>query len=433
MKNYLKIQSKGSIENEALSLIGASTKKNDKTKIGFYGSGLKYSISALLRNGIEFKIFSSQRQIQITTKETLFRGQDFKTVIIDGESTSLTTTMGGDAWDKPFAPIREIYSNALDEDEDTVLEMTTETEGRENKTTFLIEATNEVIHFYDNIKLYFCNHNPNVLHANEYAAFYPQTEDETLRLFRKNILCLHKDKEKALFSYNSSQFEINESRVLDSEYDAKNILGGAWKKCDNENLIQQLINGLQGGNDGYFEHHINYGTYRGEFSEAWKTVMLRDKFVPVEILSFCSPEEVSERIALPMRLLKPLLQKFPEIDILGLSSTGNDDENFLLVEKPSQILVNKVIDALDVLRRTNYKYRMDNVNIEYVKFTKTHVLGLAKDDKIYLSEKLDTYDVNAIAKIIIEENEHNRSGFGDETREFQNHLFDLYFDSLKGY
>lgn len=30
----------------------------------------------------------------------------------------------------------------------------------------------------------------------------------------------------------------------------------------------------------------------------------------------------------------------------------------------------------------------------------------------------------------IEENEHNRSGLSDETREFQNHLFSLYYDQL---
>jgi len=56
MKTFLKIQSKGEIETEAFTLIGASSKRNDETKIGYFGSGLKYSIAALLRNNIDFKI-----------------------------------------------------------------------------------------------------------------------------------------------------------------------------------------------------------------------------------------------------------------------------------------------------------------------------------------------------------------------------------------
>ena len=49
---------------------------------------------------------------------------------------------------------------------------------------------------------------------------------------------------------------------------------------------------------------------------------------------------------------------------------------------------------------------------------------------MYLSLKLDSYSVDEIAKIIIEENEHNITGFEDETRSFQNHLFSLYYDQL---
>ncbi len=35
-----------------------------------------------------------------------------------------------------------------------------------------------------------------------------------------------------------------------------------------------------------------------------------------------------------------------------------------------------------------------------------------------------------IAKIIIEENEHNKTGFSDETRNFQNHFINLYYNEL---
>ena len=64
MKQFLKIQSSGEIEQEAFTLIGASSKRGDQTKIGYFGSGLKYSIAALLRNNIEFKVFQGEKEIE---------------------------------------------------------------------------------------------------------------------------------------------------------------------------------------------------------------------------------------------------------------------------------------------------------------------------------------------------------------------------------
>ena len=55
---FIKIESKGNIDPQAFVLLGASTKRDDESKIGFFGSGLKYSIAYLLRNNIEFKVFS---------------------------------------------------------------------------------------------------------------------------------------------------------------------------------------------------------------------------------------------------------------------------------------------------------------------------------------------------------------------------------------
>ena len=56
---YLKIVNKGEIYEKAFTLIGASTKRGDDSKIGFFGSGLKYAMAVLLRNEIHFKTGNS--------------------------------------------------------------------------------------------------------------------------------------------------------------------------------------------------------------------------------------------------------------------------------------------------------------------------------------------------------------------------------------
>jgi len=93
--------------------MGISSKRGDEEKIGFFGSGNKYSIALLLREKIPFKIFSGEKEVKFTTDTVMFRGQTYEQIRINGEPTSLTTSMGPD-WEPWFA-IREMYCNAVDE------------------------------------------------------------------------------------------------------------------------------------------------------------------------------------------------------------------------------------------------------------------------------------------------------------------------------
>ena len=70
-QKYLLIQNKGEIDINALILMGGSTKRNNSSMIGHFGSGNKYSIALLLKNKIGFKIYSGENEIIITT-ETVF-------------------------------------------------------------------------------------------------------------------------------------------------------------------------------------------------------------------------------------------------------------------------------------------------------------------------------------------------------------------------
>jgi len=426
MKNYLEIKSFGEIDIQAFTLIGASTKRGDSSMIGMYGSGNKYSIATLLNQNIDFKVFSGEDEIVFTTKEQTFRNQDFKVILVNGVETSLTTTMGGNDWKNAFAPIREIYSNALDEDADATLTKTTTFTAEKGYTKFYIELTEDVEHFYKNIHLYFCKTNPKVLYSNKDGAMYSNTDDGNIRIFRKGILSHYDSKNKALLHYNLDNIEINESRVIKYIWQINYKLANLWKSCTDQELISTLLFRLNGGNNGFLEHHIEWSESE-VFTDEWYSICKIKKFAPVEYSEMFSEDELKNAFLLPMKLLKPLKEQFPDLNILGM--TSKTDSNFV-VSKPNQILVDKVIDAMSKLNSTRYKHRFDNPQIEYVKFFNQGTLGLADDGKIYLSTKLDSFSVDEIAKIIIEENEHNITGLSDETRGFQNHLFSLYFDQL---
>jgi len=426
-KRYLEIKSFGHIDTQAFSLIGASTKRGDSGKIGLYGSGNKYSIATLLRQNIDFKVFSGEDEISFTTRSQNFRDQNFEVILINGQETSLTTTMGGDDWNTAFAPIREIYSNALDEDSNSTIKQVSSFDPENGYTKFYIEMTEGVEHFYKNIHLYFCNHNPKVLYSSaSHGSIFENTDNNSFRVFRKGILSHFDPKLKALFHYNFTDLDINESRVVKYVWQIDSRIGQILKTTTNEAIINTLLLQLNGGNAGFVEHKADWNTYTN-FSSVWLNVCKTYKFVPVEFAHLFKPSDVEGRLGLPMKMLKALKSQFDELDILGLGQTEKGD--FVEVEA-STILTDKVIDAIIKLNNTEYKFRLKDPIIKYVHFSDEKVLGLANEGVIYLSTKLDVYGIDEIAKIIIEENEHNITGFEDETREFQNHLFSLYYDKL---
>ena len=138
MKSYILIQNDGEIETNSFELIGASTKRDEKGKIGFFGSGLKYSIAYMMRKGIDFKIFSGLNELKFTTTKEQLKGKDFERICINGKETSYTVTMGP-TWTKDWFILREVYCNALDEGSCTLVRSTANVFPSEGKTRIFIE------------------------------------------------------------------------------------------------------------------------------------------------------------------------------------------------------------------------------------------------------------------------------------------------------
>lgn len=425
---FLQIKSKGEMALEAISLIGASTKRGDPNSIGMFGSGLKYALASIMRQDIPFVIFSGEKEIRLSTKVVEFKGKQFNRIYINGTETSLTDSMGTEDWDGTFPFIREIYSNALDEDKDATIEMVDAPEIEEGYTIFCLEATPNITLLMSNFERYFLRPADAIEVINNRGEIHRKSDG--IRIFRKGILAHHDKETKSIFSYNLEDLDINESRVVKNIYQARNKIAEMLESMTNKRNIRVWINTLSGGNAGYFEHTCIlpdwYSTYANpELVE----VLLENKYYPIETKELYEEDEMKGRISLPLALLKRFVQYAPDIDILGLNSSNDNEDDMYIECAPPERLFDKVADAVSLLKRTNYKHRLEH-DIVYCKFIDSEILGKAENNKIMLSVKLDTYSVDEIAKIIIEEQEHLHSGFGDGTRNFQNHLFNLYFDEL---
>src|SRR5690606_37237368 len=134
----------------------------------------------------------------------------------------------------------------IDEDEDACLEICNDFNPEVGYTKIFVECTEKVMHFYEKKHLYFCKDNPKVLHATDKGSLYPY--EEGFRVYRKGILAHHRPDNKALFNYNFEVgADINESRVLRSESDARWYIPMILKSLTNKNIIKHILTSLSGG------------------------------------------------------------------------------------------------------------------------------------------------------------------------------------------
>lgn len=102
----------GEIDIRGATVAGLSAKDND-SPIGYFGTGLKYSIACILRWGGSITIYSGRTAYDFTSSPDSFRGQEFHQVLMNDQPLGFTTDYGKN-WE-PWQVYRELYANALDE------------------------------------------------------------------------------------------------------------------------------------------------------------------------------------------------------------------------------------------------------------------------------------------------------------------------------
>ena len=108
----MKFYSETKLDPLAFSVMGVSAKENDNA-IGFFGTGFKYAIAIILRNGGSVRIESEGEKWEFDTVPVSFRGQETKQVVCNDKELGYTTDYGK-LWSVADA-FRELYCNAKDE------------------------------------------------------------------------------------------------------------------------------------------------------------------------------------------------------------------------------------------------------------------------------------------------------------------------------
>lgn len=240
---YLKLSNKGEIDVRLIFLMGATTKTDDLSKIGKFGTGMKYAISYFLRNGIDFKVFSGENEVMFNTEEQVIGNNVFEEIYCNGKSMNITTHYGHQwqAWEA----LREIWCNAKDEglEGKKTLDSRSVMQGTKDTTCFYIQMTKEIREVYEKWGSYFLEDVP--LYEDDSVAIYKNTEGK-LKLYKNTVLIEDSEVYNSLFHYDIKQAELNELRQYRGYH--KSDIGRALLNS-NKAVIELLLEAIKANTD----------------------------------------------------------------------------------------------------------------------------------------------------------------------------------------
>lgn len=410
---YLKIQNRGELDIRLISLMGGTTKFGNSYKIGRFGTGLKYSLSYLVRNNIDFKIFVGEKEVPVETRRENIQGVDFDILYINGERSSITSSMGVD-W-LGWMIVRELWCNAKDEGEEK-RGYVEECFGVEGATTFFIQLTGEIKDTVDNWDKYFI-HEQLPMFESEVFALYPASDK--FRIYKQGVLIYEEKKDRAVFSYDIKNASINELREYTGilSFDLLNIIASL-----DRNNAEYFLSNIK---EECYEWNMDYD-WSKEFSDGWKEAIGQAKVIAKQDYDSFKNRWIKmdedSFIVVPQGLHKKLATKFPSISAVRRSDKINS-----FYETFDSELESKIKSAVVILGHAGYSI---NPELKFIYGVFGDPMVFAKvniDEKIVMfSEELKRGSMFNIISTIIEENEHFLTGFEDCTRKFQQHFIDLY-------
>lgn len=212
--NYLRITNNGLICAEDLMLIGSSTKRDQVGKIGMFGSGWKYALAWLMRNGCKPIIMSGTTLLDVDFTVKMHRDKAVEVITVNGEATSLTTEMGP-KWTGWMA-LREIISNAIDEGGHEIQTAWNPMpfRGEEGITTIYIPMNSELAEVMLQFDRYFA-FNRKETFKNPFGRLFLKKESSPMNIYRRGIRCFDTKKE-SLIDFDFEDIAINEDRLAQS-------------------------------------------------------------------------------------------------------------------------------------------------------------------------------------------------------------------------
>lgn len=380
---YVIFENDGEIDKRAITVLGASVKEG--SAIGYFGTGLKFSIACLLRNDCLVKISSGDEELNFNATSQKIRGSDFDIVCMNEQELSFTTQLGRD-W-KLWQAFRELHSNCLDEGGKTYLSnVLPQPQGGK---TIIAVSGEDFIKEYENMDNIFISKELHQVESNDKCDVY-----EGNGIFYRGVRVM--EQSNALRRYNiKEKIDLTEDRTVKYDFQVNRVVAYTISQSSDERYIEACCTSKYGD---CLEGRVCLDEVSSKPSDTYMKV--------VEWLQ-------KNKMADLRSDAKKLYEKFaPKIEPDAVQI--NDIEKAQL---------EKALIFCDKLGFPARKYPIDvyeTLGTGVLAAAHTHQEGR----NIMLSKEIFSKGVMTLTRGLIEEYIHLQYGHDDYSQEMQNFIFD---------
>lgn len=377
-------QNAGLIDLAAVTTMGVSVKDGDGP-IGYFGTGLKFAIATILRDGGSVVLFRGQEPHFFTARTITVRGQEFQQVCMNDHALGFTTQLGRN-WEAWMA-FRELASNCRDEGGRYFADKG-DWSPMDGHTT-IVAYSEKIAEAYRSRANILLESEP--LFANDFIEIH---EGPSAHAFYRGVR-IHETWKPTALRYNiKRKIDLTEDRTAKYNFQVNDaIRDGLLDSSEGDLLRRALTCG-----DRFLEHDLDFGT---------DTVKPTEEFVRLGTTLSMDAEQVLTA--------NPSVVRTARNRALKAMRPG---DGMVLGEREEKMLDR----AVRMLAAGGFDPNAFPVVCVDTLGPGTH--GLAKDGKIFMSRLAFDKGTREVAATLLEEYAHLRSGMPDCSRGFQNWLFD---------
>ncbi len=377
-------QNEGLIDTRAITIMGVSSKEG-KNPIGYFGTGLKYAVAIILREGGTVRIWRGLEELRFETRRERIRVNDFDLIYMNDRELGFTTDLGKN-W-QTWMAFREIYCNTMDEGG---ICTTARVKPRKDKTTIMV-SHDDFMECYEKRSSFILETRP--IYAGDGIEMHP---GKSQHLYYRGMLAGELDRVSA-HTYNiTAASDLTEDRTLKNMHLAEARIATSILSSHDESFIERMLT----QDDGLWENklQLDHGYFNTEPSKTVMRVMERLSGDYTQTLNYSAQLMYRRRL---------------------------DD-----LAEPEQIELNRV-QRLQLRRAVEFckkmGYQVDKDPIFFIKGMSANRLAQAEhipNKRVIISERVFEMGTKILVHALLEEHWHLELSYTDESRDFQNFLID---------
>jgi len=376
-------ENSGVIDPRAITTFGVNSKETARA-IGFFGTGLKYAISIILREGCSITVYSGKNKLEFGKLQEKIRVDTFDLITMNGEPLGFTTEVGK-TWDL-WQAFRELYCNCIDEG-GTVSEIPSgeKVEGEEGKTKIVVEG-DLFRDVYQNRSEIILESKP--LEIGEECDIHP---GPSKYLYYRGVRAYDLQK-PSIFTYNIKKtLNLTEDRTIKWHFEAEDAIAQSVASSKSDSIIKEILT----AKDSSYEKGLSF--------------------------SYTNPGEVFLEV---VRSLSKSFSRRLNVSALEVCrhyfmNSLPEEETSIKLDRVDEARLKKAVDFCEKIG-----FQVRNHPIIVTDWLGEGVLGLAHNGKIYLSQRVFMMGTKMLAGTLIEEYIHLKHNLGDCERDMQNFLVD---------